>query len=500
MSESKARVSSGRPLFRLLKQSGLYALGNVAIKFSGLILAPLFLDTKYLTLAEYGQLAVLLVFAQVCIILAGAGFGTGMLKYVGRADNEEESQRMPFTALVITVVIAGITIVLFMLFSPVLATLLIDAAAESAIVSYLGIYIAFKVVSSIPMMLLRIRERAGLYTLAIVLEMIGLIGGVYFFMVIRGEGLIGVVYGYVVAAGLSMTVLVGALLSIVQWSFSWALIRPLFVYGGPLVFMGLAGLVLNAGDRFILKYLTSSEVVGMYEWAARLSGVLNLFVVQSFQLAFTIIGLKSLGSGEERFHRRVFRHYTVWAGWAVLGISLLAYDVTAILQRLGADEHYLQSASLVLPLATGSMMYGAYIVINNILFATEKTYLITWNVILAAICNIFLNFALIPGWGAMGAAVATVLSYGLLTWLSNRVATRTRHIDYSWTAFFTVLGLVFALYWAGQTTQHMEIWGRLTVRAIILALYLPLLFILKIYSVDEVRKAKKIIVGRLRRA
>lgn len=489
-----------RPLLRLLRQSGLYALGNVAIKLSGLVLAPFYLDTAYLQLGEYGNLAVLMVFAQICIMIMGLGFGTGLLKYVGKQERDEDTAAVPFTALLVTMALAGLTVLFFQLTDTFWADLLLGEDSLSPVIKLIGFYVAFKVVGSVPLMMLRIQERAGLYALVIALEMLALIGGVLYFLVAQGNGLEGVFSAYVFASAASMALLVGCALLFVKWQFDFGQLKPLFIYGGPLVFMGLAGLVLNAGDRFILKMLTADEVVGQYEWAARLSGILNLFIVQSFQLAFTILGLKTLGGGDHSLHRRAFRHYSIWAGWAVLGISLLAYDVTALLGKVGADPFYLQSANIVLPLALGSMIYGVYVVINNVLFSTNKTHLITWNVVLAAIANIVLNFALIPFIGVMGAAIATVLSYGMLAWLSNRIAIRQLQIDYAWSAFFAVITMVLILAGIGYLTQTWSTGMRIAARLLLVGTYLPLLFLFRIYSIDELRSGWGMIKGKMGKA
>lgn len=488
-----------RPLLRLLRQSGLYALGNVAIKLSGLVLAPFYLDTAYLELGEYGNLAVLMVFAQIGIMVMGLGFGTGLLKYVGKQNGGEDTAAVPFTALLVTMALAGLTVMFFTLTDRFWAQVLLGESHNSVIIRLIGYYVGFKVVGSVPLMMLRIQERAGLYALVIALEMLALIGGVLYFLVDQGNGLEGVFEAYAFSSAASMVLLVGFALFFVKWRFDFGQLKPLFVYGGPLVFMGLAGLILNAGDRFILKILTTDQMVGQYEWAARLSGILNLFIVQSFQLAFTILGLKTLGGGDHSLHRRAFRHYSIWAGWAVLGISLLAYDVTALLNKVGADPFYLQSANIVLPLALGSMIYGVYVVINNVLFSTEKTHLITWNVVLAAVANIVLNFALIPVIGVMGAAIATVLSYSILAWLSNRIATRQLHIDYAWPVFFGVIAMVLTLAGAGYLTQQWSTIPRVTARLLLVCAYLPLLLLLRVYSVEELKSGWRMIKEKVKK-
>ncbi len=475
-----------RSFFNLIKQSGLYALGNMAIKLSGLVLAPLYLNSQILSLEAYGQFAVLQVFAQLCIIIVGFGFGNGLLRFVGQGEKDKEEVSLPFTAVVSTIFLAAIYSIVIWMLDDRLAAYFLDDATQQRSILYLGIYVAFKVISSVPMMLLRIQERAGLYVMVVVLEMLVLIGGVYQFLANQFMGLEGVYLAYALASGGQMLVLLVALAFRIKWHFNWKLLKPVFAYGGPLIFAGLASLALNAGDRFILKELSTDAIVGKYEWAARLSGVLNLFIVQSFQLAFTVLGLKTLGGGDLSLHRRAFRHFSIWAAWAVLGISLLAFDLTAALGRIGVDEYYLSSAVLVFPLSLGAMLYGVYVVINNVFYATGRTRMITWLVIGATVLNIVLNILMIPLFEAFGAAAATVVSYAILVWLANQKARQEIDISYRWGTFFAVIGVILVLFSVGMLTQSWAAGSRIAARLFIVFMYFPCLFVLKIYTREEI--------------
>lgn len=488
-----------RSFFNLIKQSGFYAIGNAAIKLSGLILAPLYLNTSILSVDGYGQFAVLYVFAQICIAVVGLGLGNGMLRYVGKHSKEGEQDALPLTVATATIVLAVIFVGLMAAGSEWLASYFLEASTQGRVILLLGIYVACKVTAAVPMMLLRINERAGLYVLAIGLEMSVLIAGVFEFLVNQSMGIEGIFQAYALASSVQAGVLTVIMLFIVKWRLDYNLLKPVLAFGGPLVFMGLAGLILNAGDRFLLKELATNEVVGRYEWAARLSGALNLFVVQSFQLAFTVLGLKTLGSGDLSLHRRAFRHFSIWSAWAVLAISLLAFDLTAALGKIGVDAYYLTSSTLVFPLALGAMTYGVFVVINNVFFATAKTKLVTGMVIIAAGINIALNLVLIPVMGAEGAALATVVSYGLLVYLASSKAHKEINIQYRWSTFFTVVAIIVVLFLVGLTTQSWRFTPRILTRLSLVAAYFPLLFLFKIYSIEEIKQGWAFVRSKLNR-
>lgn len=481
-------------LGRVIRQTGIYAIGNVAVKASGLLLAPLYLNTALLPAAAYGHLVLLEATAQIIVPVSGLGLATGMLRFMSEPE-ETRTPAIAFTTLLLTLFTAATAFGLLWFAAPFFGGFLLDDSAETLLPRLMSGYAALKVVGTVPYMLLRVRERAAWYTASLAAEWTVLVAGVYYFLALRDLGLEGVLIAYVASAAASAVVMTGFMLTQVEWRFNRRLVGRLLVFGVPLVLSAFAGLFLNVGDRYILKYLTDAETVGLYGWASRLGGTINMLFVQSFQLAFTVIGLKTVGTGDRSLHRRTFRHYTIWTGWAVLGLSLLAYDATLLLVNLfGVDPFYLEADVMVLPIALGFMGYGVYIVVNNILYATNLTHVISLNVLGAATLNVALNFALIPVMGPYGAALATTLSYAALAAMSARVAEGRIHVGYPWRILVIVLVLVVALYVPAYLTTGWATLPRLGLRLLLILAYLPLVWMTGLYTRDDVQKA----LGRLR--
>ena len=80
---------------RLLRQSSLYALGNIALKASGLLLAVLYLNPAYLSVADFGYYGLLIVTSQFAIFIAGLGLGAGLLKFMTDAAYESAHPVLP---------------------------------------------------------------------------------------------------------------------------------------------------------------------------------------------------------------------------------------------------------------------------------------------------------------------------------------------------------------------------------------------------------------------
>lgn len=481
----------------LIRQSGIYALSNIALKASGLVLAVVYLNPNYLPIEEFGYFSLLIVTAQFGICVIGLGLGTGILKFMTDPDFEEYHEALPFTALIVTLCVSVVALVAFGLMAAPIAELMLGSSARAPLIYIMAAYTVLKVVGGIPLMLLRVQERTGWYAVTVVGEMLMILGGVYLLMVQMNQGLLGLLSAYAIAAGLSTTVLVTLIMVRVSWRFEQRLVRPLIRFGFPLVIASLAGWFLNAGDRYLLLWLVDTATVGIYEWGARLAGTVNMLFAQSFNLAFAVIGLKSLGTkiSNGGIHQRALRHYLIWTGWAVLGLSLCTYDLTV---ALPAADAYLQADSIVLALSLGFMNYGIYFVLINVVYAAGRSVAVSFNVIGAALINLVLNLVMIPQLGAFGAALSTYIAYLALALGSAyfaRQGTKVR-VSFPWKIFITVSGVVCGLYALGLPSLSWPVSARLATRAGLILVYPLLIMAIGLYTHAELRAFWKRVRGR----
>ena len=479
------------PLLRLARQSGVYALGNAAIKAGGLLLLWLYLDPALLTQAEYGRLVLIETAVSLAVVVAGLGLAHGLLKYATDPDFSDDRDALGFTALLVTVGLAAVLWGIVALLAEPLAGALLDDGNRTALVRLAGAYAALKVVATVPYMALRVEERAGWYVAGLIVEFAVLVGGVYYFLAVQQQGLDGVLVGYVLSAGTTAVLLSAGLLVCARWQFRSRLVGSLLRFGVPLTLASLATVLLNTGDRFLLDAFVGAEAVAVYGLAQKFGGLVNMLFVQSFSMAFAVLGLKALGSlsaeggGEVgNLHRRTFRHYAVLTGWGVLGVALLAFDVT---EFVSPNPAYLDADPLILPIALGFMAYGIYIIMMNVLYATAQTRRIAGNVLGAAVLNLALNAALIPLLGAMGAALATLAAYAGLAAVTTWQARDAVVIAFPWRALATVLLLVGGLWVLGQPSLGWTQPARLAWRVGLLALYPLLVLAAGVYSRSEWR-------------
>ncbi|MEZ4694859.1 MAG: oligosaccharide flippase family protein [Rhodothermales bacterium] len=488
------------PIVRLLSQGGVYAIGNALLKLSGLFLAPLYLDTALLSGAEYGRFSLLDVTGSLAILLFGLGMGSALIKFLSD-EQDGEVDSVPFTALMIVLISGAVAVVAFKLMDGAFSSWFLESSERSALIGWYGVYVGLQVVLVLPYGFVRYHERAGLYVVGRMLEMAILIGGVYVFLGRMRLGLDGIVYAYVLSSAVALLVMGGGMLSRIRWDWKPLVARRLLVYGAPLSVGLVAAPLLHAGDRYLIDWILGDEPLARYFWATRLSGVLNMFFVQSLSLAFAVIGIKALTKTDVdvSLHRRSFRHFVVIGSWIALALAVLAPNLTAILTD---EPQYVSAANLVFPLSLGYLFYGGYLIVVNALYAAGSTRYIAWSVVAATVANALLNWWLLQVMGVYGAAIATVAAYALLMLLTVVEARRHFRINYSWTAMAGAIVVATTLYVLdalASGTDQPHWWSHLGFRLVLLLIFPVGIVALRLYRLSEVRHGWDVVQRRLRR-
>ena len=407
-------------LGRLFRKSGTYALVGVVAKGSGAVLTVFYVNTAYLPVEGYGYLGALRAVMAAGLLVASAGLPLALIRFgTSAAVSDAERAAVPVTALGLAAGLGALAAAVLWAGAPTVAGWLTEGGGAVEPVRWVAPYVWLQAVAGVSYAVLRQHEEAGRYVLASAVEAAALVAAVLYFLVVRGEGLVGVLKGHVVAAAVVAAVLTAGLLRRASWRPDWRLVRPMLAFGAPLVVSGLAGRFLYLGDRLVLVRLAGLEATGTYEFAAQFGSLVHTFLVQGFQLSFTVVGMKAFGGPETAaLYRRSFRHFATVAAWAALGVGLFANSVAGL---FATDPAYLDIDGTAALVAGGFGFNGLYAVTVSMLYAAERTRRVAVNVVASALLNLGLNLVLVPRLGIAGAALATLVAYAVLAvWTSPR--------------------------------------------------------------------------------
>lgn len=195
------------------------------------------------------------------------------------------------------------------------------------------------------------------------------------------------------------------------WRGNWLRAKNLMKVSWPLIFSNVAIVIYLYVDQVMLGQLTDNKAVGIYAVAVRLSEVWPFAagaIVTS--VAPSIIEAKKIS--EKVYYERIQKLCNLLA-LIVYAIAIpMTFFSTPLVVLVFGQEY--APAGLVLSIHIWSSLFVFMGYVKEIWIATEELtgYALAASFV-GAVMNILLNLWLIPIYREMGAAIATVISYGL---------------------------------------------------------------------------------------
>jgi O-antigen/teichoic acid export membrane protein len=467
------------PLRDLFSQSTIYSIGNVAIKIVGLFLIPLCLNPEYLTVDEFNFWGIIVPASQVLVILIGLGLNQSVIRYYGDSINIANQKSLLSTIFMVTLIISLLStivgiVISYHIFSEKLFWIILAVL----------IYVAVETILRVPVDLLRAQERPAAYAIINSLKIFVTFVLTIYFLVSARMGIWALLWGQLIGSTVILIYLLVLQSRFLFDRFSWSWFEKAIGYGGPLIWASLSSVLLNMGDRFLIEYFMGENAIGpvaVYTLAVQIAGVLNMFLVQSFNSVFIIIAIRNLKNSAQSayFFRSTFRIYGLLLLILGMGLSIIAPEgIELLIRYFNSDPIYKNAAWLVSLITFGYVFLGMTIVVVIGLHILKRSGLISVTIIIAMFFNLIINCFLIPLYGLWGAAAATILAYALLFMLTLYLAEHLYPVGYpvfffiKWFAGISILVVLLLVWPAGSVLFRL-----ISKIAIMLALILLLAII-----------------------
>jgi O-antigen/teichoic acid export membrane protein len=471
-------------LQQLTKHSLIYGLGGTLNRLIGFFLLPIY--TRYLTPTDYGILSLLGVTSSIATTIAMLGLGTAMFREVifeGSDERAVESTTLYF--------LAGESILIFGVLiwvSPLLSEWIFRTPQYAQLMRLIFVTDFLSVADIVLMARLRSRAQSSLYSLLSVSRfLVGIVLNLYF-IVVLGRGVEGLITAGLIAAALFAAVSLILLSGDLRLTFSLAILRRMLSFGVPLVPVGLSSLFLTLADRYFLQHFATTTEVGLYSLGYNIGMVMRL-AEQSFQLAWPpyCFSVAKQSDAEHQF-ARILSYCLIIFGFLGLGLSVLAREVLVIMTT---PKFY--SAYKVVPLIALSYIFSSARHVTNSGLATQNKMKYTPPIIIGSgLFNLGLNYLLIPPYGMMGAAWATVISYFTMVVVTTVVNQHFWYIHYEYHRMVKIALVCAVIYCTNLLIQTSNLWLNMGVKLVLLASYPFLLYVFRVYEKEELTMVKRL--------
>jgi O-antigen/teichoic acid export membrane protein len=280
----------------------------------------------------------------------------------------------------------------------------------------------------VPFALLRIEGKASIFsTYSLIRHAANTVLKVI--LVMMGLGVTGALISDVAGSVLLALLLFVELKKRAVMAFDWAPLREALRFGLPKVPHGILVQTLNLADRRILESFVSLAEVGVYQVGNTFAAAMK-FPLSAFEPAWQpFVFEHAKKENGRREIALVATRMSIAFITAALGLALILPDLLRLVSR---NREYHAGAPIVPVMILAYLFQGFFLLASvGITIAKEARYYPMITAASAAL-NIGLNLWLIPHYGILASAWATVAGYALMAFLGVAISSRLYPIPIRW--------------------------------------------------------------------
>jgi O-antigen/teichoic acid export membrane protein len=420
----RAEEPDDRPGRRLLGKGSIYTLGT-ALQLSAAALAiPVI--TRMLGSAEFGAVALAMAIQLILTGLATLGLPAAILRFYfddpRTADGVATARSLIVSAAVLATAIVLPILLTGLLWAPALSP---DHPGPVLV----GVFLTLPAsVIGACLALLRAQERPVPFIVITLLASVGAqLLGIAALLIDRQP------LAYVAGVGIAFMIAAVASLRLTE---TWgspppnrSLLGSALRYGIPTVPNTISVSVLAVGDRIVIQAISGSSAVGKYQ-IANAFGTLVVGFLVALQNAWLPITFGASENQRWATLAEIAALVTRLAALAAGVLALLALPVLKIVVPGDYDPEHLADVASVAVLA--SLPTVTFIAQGQVLLWTKHTKPLIVISPAAAALNLILVAVLVPPFGLIGAAAATVLALLAQAAMTSWAAARMARVSWHW--------------------------------------------------------------------
>lgn len=444
----------------LLRHSVSYFFGRIAVLLAGLISLPLM--TRLLSKEDYGLMSLVFLAITIATSFSALGFPQSTTRYFAEYAGRGGRALLVFCSTMAFGAAVTSTAAMLVVILASLALANTESFADLAVhLRYAVVLILLRLVSSVCLQIFRGNQQTFAFNLFNIATRYLSIGVIVLLIIYVHQDVTAVFVGtiYVEAAILLVALVYLYRRRLLGWiKPDSTKIKRAIVFGMPLVIADLMVTLVASSDRFAIQHFLGPDSVAIYSVAYDISDYVAIMFASPLQLAILPI-VYSLWSSEGEEATKAFLNKAVNLSFVVVipmiaGFSVVGPDIVTTL----ASDKYAESGKLVPFIAAGVMLGSIHFLLFTGLLVREKTLVITILNGIAAFSNLALNIVLIPRFGIIGAAYATITTYILLNITTYFVSGRYLKIHIEWSlilkALVTSAGMSLAIMNLGDMTGY----------------------------------------------
>lgn len=412
---------------KIISHGSIYLLGSILQRCVSFVMLPIY--TRCLTPSDYGTIELLSMVLDFVGIILGLRVGQAIFRFYEKYDNIQDKNEVITTSLYLVALLNLSGIFLIVLSAKPLTYFVFGDYDNVFFLILFSFTLLGQGFMEIPMTFLRAQQKPWLYVAFSVLKLALQLGLNIYFVVIRDLHVAGVIYSALLSSAIMIIILGGYTFAHTGWRASAEKAKQLVSFSIPLVFTGMISFYITFGDRYFLRLIVGLAEVGVYSLGYKFGFLLAFLVAGPFGNIWDSEKYKIHRKENAREeYRRIFFGYNLVLFLVVVGISVFVKD---LLKVMSVPAFW--SAANIVPIVLAAYVFNIWTGFVNLgVLLEQRTIEITYGTLMAAAVVTAAYLILIPHFGVMGAAWASLLAFGTrFVWVYWR-SKRFYDMDLAW--------------------------------------------------------------------
>lgn len=492
-------ISSLGVLKRFFKDTIIYGIAAVLPRVINFLLVPI--HTKALSAETYSQNTNFYIWIAFFTVFLTFGMETAFFRFYNKEKKKDALIATSFVSIAfVTILFLGVFISFFQDISQFL-----DFEKNPLQLKLLIAILAIDTFSVIPFVYLRASHRPVKYMI-IKLINVGVIFTVNWlflsFIPQLSEQGSNTTFGYLLEISketskvnfIFIANLLGSLISFLllipylthfKWIFSKELLRKMLHYGLPVAVAGVAYVINENLDKWLIKQYIGDYAMGVYSACYKLAIFMNLYIM-AFRLgAEPFFFSQAKEKNATQTYATILNYFTIIG--AFFFIAIVSY-IDILKELFIKNEVYWEAIAIVPIVLLANFFLGIYHNLSVWYKINDKTPFAMLFSIIGALVTIIANIYLIPKLGYIASAWATLLAYGSMMILSFFVGKKYYPVPYNLTKIGSYLLCSIVLSYVSFIYFRENYW----ISSLFILIFGALIYINERKELKQIFKLKKI--------
>jgi O-antigen/teichoic acid export membrane protein len=474
----------------LAKDTAIYGLSSIVGRFLNYLLVPLYTAVIPASTGGYGVVSNVYAYTALILVFLTFGMETGFFRFANKSG--EHPEKVYANTLIFVGGLSLIFVILCMLFLHPISALL-EYPDHPDYIAMMVLVVALDSFQCIPFAYLRYKKRPIKFASIKLFNIVGNILLNLFFLLlcpwldVHAHQLVSWFYrpeylvGYIFVSNLIMSLVQMFFFIPELRGFSYrvdkVLMKQMISYSFPILVFGVVGILNQTIDKMIYPFLFDDRQeglvqLGIYSATSKVAMIMAMFT-QAFRYAYEPF---VFGKNEEGDNRKMYsaamKYFFIFSLLAFLAV-MFYMDIL----RYMVARDYWEGLSVVAIVMGAEIFKGIYFNLSFWYKLTDETQWGAYFSIIGCAVILVLNIWLVPTYGYVASAWASVAGYGVITLLSYIIGQKKYPVSYPLKDMAVYLILAAVLFVLSQEVIISNVGLRLVFRTLLLLIFIA--YILK---------------------